>query len=154
MSYRLDGYYEAQAQNNYFRGSHRQRGYGFGSSSLSIARKFFPIVSKYIVPATRKFVQDTYHEAVPQMRDVLDGKQTFGQAVKRTLKRSIRKQFGEGPPPKKRAKSVNKRKSRKRKKPANKKTRKTKGNKKKRGKSLQRKSTKQRSRADIFANFK
>lgn len=80
----------------YFRGVPRQRGRGLGALALSVARTAIPIFRNFIVPAAKKVGRDFVTSAVPELSDVISGKQSFKKALKSSAKKTIKNQVGGG----------------------------------------------------------
>lgn len=93
----MDGYYQQQALNNYFRGPARQRGAGFGSLALSVARQAIPFVAKYILPSAKRVGKEFARNMLPEVVDLATGKTTVKKAVKRAATTTAKKQLGGGP---------------------------------------------------------
>lgn len=100
---------EGSERLNYFRGVPRQRGRGLGALAGSIARTAFPIFRKYVLPVAKKIGRDVIESAIPEIDQVLKGNSSIKKAVKKTAKRTARKQIGGG-----RKKKTNRSKKKKR----------------------------------------
>ena len=74
----------------YFRGVARRRGRGLGALALSVARTAIPIFRNFIVPAAKKVGRDFVTSAVPELSDVISGKQSFKKALKSSAKKTIK----------------------------------------------------------------
>ena len=80
----------------YYKGVGRQRGRGFGALAQVIARTAIPFLKKYVVPAARRIGADMLGFAVPEIADVVSGKQNFKAAAKNVGRQTLKKQLGGG----------------------------------------------------------
>ena len=80
----------------YYRAVGRQRGTGFGAFAQVIGRTAFPFLRKYVVPAAKRIGADMLEFAVPEVVEVISGRNSFKTAAKSVEKQTLRKQFGEG----------------------------------------------------------
>ena len=80
----------------YYRGVGRQRGRGFGALAQVIGRTAIPFLKKYIVPAAKRVGADMLEFAVPEVADMVRGKQNFKSAARNVGKRTLKKQLGNG----------------------------------------------------------
>ena len=78
----------------YYKGVGRQRGRGFGALAQVIGRTTIPFLKKYVVPAARRI--DMLGFAVPEIADVVSGKQNFKAAAKNVGRQTLKKQLGGG----------------------------------------------------------
>ena len=79
-----------------YRGVKRQRGRGFGALAQVIGRTAVPFVKKFFVPAARRVEADLVEYAVPEMAEVISGKQNSKSAVTSVGKTTLRKQLDGG----------------------------------------------------------
>ena len=124
----------------YFKGIPRQRGRGIGALAATVARTSFPIIRKYLGPVAKRVGRSILESALPEIGDVVSGKQNIKKAVRNTASKTFRKQTGGGV----------KRTRRK----TNKSRRSRKTNKSRRKKVIKRQKKPTRSRADIFKNLR
>ena len=80
----------------YYKGFGRQRGRGFGALAQGIGRTAIPFLRKYIIPAAKRMGADLLEFAVPEVADVVSGKETFRTAAKSAGRQTLRKQLGVG----------------------------------------------------------
>ena len=80
----------------YYKGIGRQRWRGFGALAQVIGRTAIPFLKKYIVPAAKLVGADSLELAVPEVADVVSGKQNFKTAAKSVGRQTLRKQLGGG----------------------------------------------------------
>ena len=66
------------------------------SVHLHIGRTEIPFLRKYIVPAAKRVGADLLESAVPEIAEVVCGRNNFKTAAKRVGKQTLRKQLGEG----------------------------------------------------------
>ena len=92
----MDAYYHNQATMPQFSGHHRQRGSGFGALALGIGRVALPLARKFIVPAAKLIGKELLVQAAPELIDIATRKKTPRQALKNTVKNTIKKQVGAG----------------------------------------------------------
>ena len=59
----------------------RQRGRGFGALAQVIGRTAILFVKKYVFPAARRIVADMFGFALPEIADVVGGKQILKATV-------------------------------------------------------------------------
>ena len=78
----------------YYRVIERQKGRGFGALAQVIGRTAIPFLRKYIVPAAKHVVADLLEFAVPEVADVVSGKEKFKTAAKTVGRQTLRKQLG------------------------------------------------------------
>ena len=94
----MDNYYHHQASANmpHFSGHYRQRGSGFGALAASIGRFALPLARKFILPAAKKIGRELLVQGAPELIDVVTTKKSPKQALKNTVKKTVRKQTGGG----------------------------------------------------------
>ena len=80
----MDSYYHNQANLPHFSGHYRQRGSGFGALALGIGRVALPLARKFVIPAAKKIGKELLLQAAPK------------QALKSTVRKTIKKQVGGG----------------------------------------------------------
>ena len=94
----MDNYYHHQASANmpHFSGHYRQRGSGFGALAAGIGRFALPLARKFILPAAKKIGRELLVQGAPELIDVVTTKKSPKQALKNTVKKTVRKQTGGG----------------------------------------------------------
>ena len=92
----MDGYYQAQVQMPYFRGTARQRGRGLGSLAFAIGRTALPIMKKYVFTAAKRIGKSIIENAVPELIEVASGRAKPKEALKRAAKKTVKAQLGSG----------------------------------------------------------
>ena len=85
-----------QVEIPYYRAVGRQRGRGFGALSQVIGRTAIPYLRKYIVPAAKRVGADLLEFAVPEIAEVVSGRNNFKRAAKSVGNQTLKKQLGEG----------------------------------------------------------
>ena len=80
----------------FYRGVGRQRGRGFGALAQVIGRTAIPFLRKYIVPAVKRLVDDLLEFAVPEIAEIVSGRNNFKTAAKSVGRQTLRKQLGSG----------------------------------------------------------
>lgn len=103
----MDGYYQQQSLNNYFRGPVRQRGSGLGSLALRAVRVAIPFVSKYVIPSAKRVGKEFIKQLVPEALEIVSGKSTVKKAVKRAATNTAKKQLGGGTTRKRKIENTN-----------------------------------------------
>ena len=73
----------------YYKGVGRQRGRGFGALAQVIGRAAIPFLKKYVVPAARRIGADILGFAVPEIADVVSGKQNFTAAARNVGRQTL-----------------------------------------------------------------
>ena len=66
----------------FHRGVGRQRGRGFGALAQVIGRTAVPLLHKYIVPAAKRVGADLLELAVPEIAEVVSGRNNIKTAAK------------------------------------------------------------------------
>ena len=94
MSNSMDGYYRQQAQLPYFSGYQRQRGSGFGALALGVGKIAIPLLKKYGIPIAKRVGRELIQQAIPEVLDVVSKRKTPKQALKNTVRNTVRKQTG------------------------------------------------------------
>ena len=74
----------------------RQRGRGFGALIQVIGRTANPFLRQYIVPAAKRVGADLLEIAVPEIADVVGGRESFKTAAKIVERQTLRNQLGSG----------------------------------------------------------
>ena len=94
----MDSYYSQQAASAmpHFAGHYRQRGSGFGALAAGIGRFAFPLARKFILPAAKKIGRELLVQGAPELIDVVTSKKSPKQAIKNTVRKTVRKQVGGG----------------------------------------------------------
>ena len=92
----MEAYYHNQATMPHFSGHYRQRGSGFGALAMGIGQVALPLVRKFIVPAAKRIGNELLVQAAPELIDIATRKKTPQQALKNTVKNTIKKQVGAG----------------------------------------------------------
>ena len=80
----------------YYKGVGRQRGRGFDALAQVIGRTVIPFLKNYVVAAARRIGADMLGFAVPEIADVVSGKQNFKPAAKNVGRQTLKKQLGGG----------------------------------------------------------
>ena len=80
----------------FYRGIGRQRGRGFGALAQVIGRFATPFLRNYIDPAAKGAAADLLGFAVPEIAEVVGGKNNFKTAAKSVGRQTPKKQLGEG----------------------------------------------------------
>ena len=75
-----------------YRGVGRQRGRGVGAFAQFIGRTVIPFLRKYIVPAAKRVGADFLEFAVPEIAEVVGGRNNFKTAAKSVGTQTLRKQ--------------------------------------------------------------
>ena len=84
-----------QVQIPFYRGVGRQRGRRFGAPAQVIGRTAIPFLRKYIFPAAKRVGADLLEFAVPEIAEVVSGK-NLKTAAKRVRRQTLRKQLRSG----------------------------------------------------------
>ena len=79
-----------------YRGTGRQRGWGFGALAQVIERTAILFLPKYIVPAAKQVGADLLEVDAPQIAEVFSGRRNFKIAAKSVGKQTKRKQLSSG----------------------------------------------------------
>ena len=69
----------------------RQPGRGFGALAQVIGRTAIPLSKNYVVPAARRIGADMLGFAVPEIADVVSGKQNFKAVAKNVGRQTLKK---------------------------------------------------------------
>ena len=80
----------------FYRGVGRQRGRELGAFLQVIGRTAIPFLRKYIVPAAKRVGADLLEFAVPEIAEVVSGKNNFKTAAKSVGRQTLRKQLSSG----------------------------------------------------------
>ena len=107
----MDNYYHHQATANmpHFSGHYRQRGSGFCALAAGIGRFALPLARKFILPAAKKIGRELLVQEAPEFLDVVTTKKPPKQALKNTVKKTVKKQTGAGIRKRRRRTSLRKR---------------------------------------------
>ena len=92
----MDAYSHNQATMPHFSGQYRQRGSGFGALAMGIGQVALPLARKFIVPAAKRIGKEFLVQAAPELIVIDTRKKTPRQALKNTVKNTIKKQDGAG----------------------------------------------------------
>ena len=92
----MDSYYHNQTNLPHFSGHYRQRGSGFGALALRIGRVALPLARKFLIPAAKKIGKELLLQADPEMIEVATQRKSPKQALKSTVRKTIKKQVGGG----------------------------------------------------------
>ena len=85
-----------QVEIPYYRGVGRQRGRGFGALAQGIGRTEIRFLRKYIVPDAKRVGADLLEFAVPEIAEVVSGRNNFKTDAKNVGEQTLEKQMGEG----------------------------------------------------------
>ena len=80
----------------FHRGVGRQRGRGYGALAQVSGRTAIPFLRKYIVPAAKRVGADLLEFAVPEIAEVVSGRENIKIAAKSVGRQILRKQLGSG----------------------------------------------------------
>ena len=80
-----------QIEIQYYRAVGRQRGRGFGGLAQVIGRTTIPFLRIYIVPAAKRVGADLLEFAVPEIAEVVSGRENFKTAAKNVGRQTLRK---------------------------------------------------------------
>ena len=92
----MDSFYHNQANLPHFSGHYRQRGSGFGALALGIGRVALPLAQKFVIPAAKKIGKKLLLQAAPELIEVATKRKSPKQALKSTVRKTIKKQVGGG----------------------------------------------------------
>ena len=87
----MEAYYHNQATMPHFSGHYRQPGSGFGALAVGIGRVALPLARKFIVPAAKRIGKELLVQVAPELIDIATRKKTPKQALKNTVKNTIKK---------------------------------------------------------------
>ena len=90
----MDSYYHNQANLPHFSGHYRQRGSGFGALALGIGRVALPLSQNFVIPTAKKIGKELLPQAAPELIEVATIRKNPKQAVKSTVRKTIKKQVG------------------------------------------------------------
>ena len=88
----MSSYYHNQANLPLFSGHYRQRGVGFGALALGIGRVVLPLARKFVIPAAKKIGKELLLQAAPELIEVATKRKSPKQALKSTVRKTIKKQ--------------------------------------------------------------
>ena len=77
-----------------FSGHYRQRGSGFGALAAGIGRFALPLARKIIWPAAKRIGRELLMQGAPELVKVATKRKSEKQAMKGTVAKTARKQFG------------------------------------------------------------
>ena len=92
----MDSYYHNIANLPQFSGRYRQRGSGFGALALGIGRMAHPLARKFVIPVAKKIGKELLLQAALELIQVATKRKSPKQALKSTVRKTIKKQVGEG----------------------------------------------------------
>ena len=78
----------------HFSGHYRQRGSGFGALAAGIGRVALPLARRIIWPAAKRIGRELLVQAAPELVEVATRRKSAKQALKSTVAKTARKQFG------------------------------------------------------------
>ena len=90
----MEAYYQQQSISPYFSGHYRQRGSGFVALAAGIGRAALPITRKVLWPETKRIGRELIAQAAPEIVEIVSKKKTPKEAIKSTLKKTVKKQIG------------------------------------------------------------
>ena len=92
----MEAYYSNQASQSkpHFSGHYRQRGSGFGAIAAGIGRVALPLARRIIWPAAKRIVRELLVQGAPELVEVATKRKSAKQALKSTVAKTARKQFG------------------------------------------------------------
>ena len=85
-----------QVEIPHYRAVGRQRGRGFGALAQVSGRTAIRFLRKYIVPAAKRVGADLLDFAVPEVAQVVSGRNNLKTAAKSVGKQTLKEQLGEG----------------------------------------------------------
>lgn len=91
----MDAYY-AQQGLPYYSGRTRQRGSGIGAVVGGLSRFALPIIKNILFPAAKQIGRDFVTQALPEAVDVITKRKTPKEALKQSVRKTVRAQFGRG----------------------------------------------------------
>ena len=92
----MEAYYTGQSSLPHFSSYQRQRGSGIGTLAAGLAGVAIPFSKKYLLPAAKRIGRDFLMETLPEIADVVTKRRTPKQALKRSVRRTIKRQLGQG----------------------------------------------------------
>ena len=92
----MEAYYSNQASQSmpHFSGHYRQRGSGFGALAAGIGRVVLPLARRIIWPAAKRIGRELLVQGAPELFEVATKRRSAKQALKSTVAKTARKQFG------------------------------------------------------------
>ena len=92
----MEAYYSNQASQSmpHFSGHYRQRGSGFGALAAGIGRVALPLARRIIWPAAKRIGRELLVQGAPELVEVATKRKSAKQALKSTVAKIARKQFG------------------------------------------------------------
>ena len=85
-----------QVEIPFYRGDGQQHGDGFGALAQVFGRTAIPFLRKNIVPAAKRVDADLLEFAVPEIAEIITGRENIKTAAKSVRRQTLRKQLGEG----------------------------------------------------------
>ena len=80
----------------YYKGNGHQKGHGVSALAQVIGRTATPFLKKYVVPAAKCEGADLLEFAVPEVANVVSGRNNFKSAAKSVGRQTLRKQLRGG----------------------------------------------------------
>ena len=90
----MEAYYSNQASQSHFSGHYHQRGSGFGALAAAIGRVALPLARRIIWPAAKRIGRELLVQSAPELVEVATKRKSAKQALKSTVAKTARKQFG------------------------------------------------------------
>ena len=92
----MEAYYSNQASQSmpHFSGHYRQRGSGFGALAAGIGRVALPLAGRIKWPAAKRIGRELLVQGAPELVEVATKRKSAKQALKSTVAKTARKQFG------------------------------------------------------------
>ena len=91
----IDSYYANQATSlTHFSGHYRQRGSGFCALSAGNGRGALPLARRFFLPTAKRIGKELLRQSVPELLDVVSNKKSPKQALKNTIRNTVKKQTG------------------------------------------------------------
>ena len=92
----MEVYYSNQASQSmpHFSGHYRQRGSGFGALAAGIGRVALTLARRIIWPAAKRIGRELLVQGEPELVEVATKRKSAKQALKSTVAKTARKQFG------------------------------------------------------------
>ena len=148
-----DSYYSNQALPHFSGRTARQRGSGIGALVAGASTIAIPLAKKYLLPVAKRFGRQLLAAGVSEAGEVIARKKSARQALKGTVSRAMKSQFGGGVRKKKSQNTRRKRakRSNQSQKPKRGRSKKKTNSKRKRHSSSH---TRKRSRLSFFSNVK
>ena len=92
----MEAYHSNQASQSmpHFSGHYRQRGSGFGALAAGTGRVSLPLARKFIWPAAKRIGRELLVQSAPELVELATKRKSAKQALKSTVAKTARKQFG------------------------------------------------------------